>query len=60
MAQGRGNSAMTALMLLFCVLVFHSLIACAEIFTVGDGSGWTFNVSTWPNGKQFKAGDSIG
>ncbi|OIV92787.1 hypothetical protein TanjilG_00921 [Lupinus angustifolius] len=59
MAQGRGNSAMIALMLLFCTLMFHSDIAHATNFKVGDSGGWTFNVVNWPSGKTFKAGDIL-
>ncbi|KAK7246967.1 hypothetical protein RIF29_41840 [Crotalaria pallida] len=59
MAQGRGNCAIVALMLLFCMLAFQSEISHAASYAVGDAGGWTFNVINWPNGKIFKAGDTI-
>ena len=59
MAQGIG-SATIAQMLLLCMLVLHSYMAYADTYRVGDGAGWTFNVVNWPNGKQFKAGDTLG
>ncbi|KAE9596754.1 hypothetical protein Lal_00007252 [Lupinus albus] len=59
MAQGRGNSAVIALMLLLCMLVFHSDIAHATTFQVGDARGWDYGVSNWPSGKTFKAGDIL-
>ncbi|KAE9596757.1 hypothetical protein Lal_00007525 [Lupinus albus] len=59
MAQGRSNSAVIALMLLLCMLVFHSEIVHATTFQVGDAGGWTFEVSNWPSGKTFKAGDIL-
>ncbi|CAL0314324.1 unnamed protein product [Lupinus luteus] len=59
MVQGRGNSAIIALMLLFCMLVFHFETTHATKFQVGDARGWDFGVSNWPSGKTFKAGDIL-
>ncbi|KAE9588598.1 hypothetical protein Lal_00003195 [Lupinus albus] len=60
MGQGRGNSAIIAIMLLFCMLVFHFQIAHAyTTHIVGDAAGWTFNVNNWPNGKRFVGGDNF-
>ncbi|KAF5955145.1 hypothetical protein HYC85_008001 [Camellia sinensis] len=28
-------------------------------YTVGGAGGWTFNLSNWPKGKSFKAGDVL-
>ncbi|XP_018842089.2 basic blue protein-like [Juglans regia] len=56
MARGRG-SAMAVTMLL-CMLL-HSEMAHAATYTVGGAGGWTFNVSGWPKGKSFRAGDIL-
>lgn len=48
--------AATLLVLLF--LRFHSTEATST-FSVGDTSGWTYNIQSWTNGKQFKAGDTL-
>ncbi|KAL9431281.1 hypothetical protein AB3S75_026463 [Citrus x aurantiifolia] len=61
-AQGRCSAsqattvAATLLVLLF--LGFHSTEATST-FSVGDTSGWTYNIQSWTNGKQFKAGDTL-
>ncbi|CAI9776626.1 unnamed protein product [Fraxinus pennsylvanica] len=36
------------------------LSAHATIFTVGDSSGWDFNMGNWTDGKHFKASDVLG
>ncbi|KAE9587543.1 hypothetical protein Lal_00032040 [Lupinus albus] len=59
MGETRGNSAMIAIMLLFCMFVFHSEIADAETYIVGDAAGWSLHVSTWSNDKHFKDGDEF-
>lgn len=41
----------------FCVL---DVADAATTYYVGDGSGWSFSSASWPNGKQFHAGDIIG
>ncbi|EYU18547.1 hypothetical protein MIMGU_mgv1a016285mg [Erythranthe guttata] len=33
--------------------------ACATSYTVGDSSGWDYDVSGWENGKSFKSGDTL-
>ncbi|KAL2342170.1 hypothetical protein Fmac_010110 [Flemingia macrophylla] len=58
MAQGRGISAIM-MMMLFCVSVISFRMAHATTFVVGDAAGWTFNISNWPSGKTFKAGDIL-
>ena len=58
MAQERG-SAIFAIVLILGLLL-HCENVWATTFTVGDAGGWTFNVSNWPNGKTFKAGDVLG
>ncbi|KAJ3672905.1 hypothetical protein LUZ60_006279 [Juncus effusus] len=61
MALGRGSANKTmALVLAFaCLLLVHIEIAESAVYTVGDGKGWTFNMATWPKGKNFKAGDVL-
>ncbi|KAF2293767.1 hypothetical protein GH714_004551 [Hevea brasiliensis] len=56
MAQGRG-SAMVAMVFLWLLLLHFEMGAAT--YTVGGSSGWTFNVSGWPKGKRFRAGDII-
>ncbi|KAL3515604.1 hypothetical protein ACH5RR_022506 [Cinchona calisaya] len=46
-------------MLVFLCVLIQSYIVNAATFTVGDGSGWTFNVAGWENGKSFQAGDVL-
>ncbi|XP_028800980.1 basic blue protein [Neltuma alba] len=55
MAMGRGGAIVSALLLLFC----FTEMAQAATFTVGDGGGWTFNTQRWPQGKTFRAGDTL-
>lgn len=52
------NSAFVGIMLLIALLRCNA--ALAETYTVGDATGWKFNVSGWENGKSFKAGDTLG
>ncbi|KAE9585218.1 hypothetical protein Lal_00018312 [Lupinus albus] len=62
MGQGRSNNTMIAIMLLFCMLVFHCEIARAKIYTVGDAAGWIFFVRNWPYtpvDKRFENGDQL-
>ncbi|CAJ1946751.1 unnamed protein product [Sphenostylis stenocarpa] len=56
MSERRGNGAA---MMLLCMLVVYSEMVHGTTFLVGDEGGWTFNVTNWPNGKQFKAGDIL-
>ncbi|CAJ2677192.1 basic blue protein-like [Trifolium pratense] len=55
MALGRGS----ALVLLVCFFVLHSELAHAATYTVGGAGGWTFNTVGWPQGKRFRAGDTL-
>ncbi|XP_059629927.1 chemocyanin-like [Cornus florida] len=57
MSQGRCGSMLIVVALLS--LVVHLEPVHGANFTVGDKGGWTFNVSGWPNGKSFKAGDIL-
>ena len=31
----------------------------AATYRVGESGGWSFNTDSWPNGKQFRAGDVL-
>ncbi|KAF7126987.1 hypothetical protein RHSIM_Rhsim11G0130600 [Rhododendron simsii] len=57
--QGRGNAIFTAALVLCVVALFNGEAAEAASFIVGDAKGWVFNVNDWPNGKSFKAGDTL-
>lgn len=58
MAMGRGSAITVAMMLVGMLMV--SQVAEAATYTVGGTGGWTFNVATWPKGKRFRAGDTLG
>ncbi|XP_020104081.1 chemocyanin-like [Ananas comosus] len=63
MGQGRGSVTQTwslgfGLMLCICLLN-HINVVESTSYNVGDGGGWTFGVSNWPNGKSFNAGDVL-
>ncbi|KAI5661506.1 hypothetical protein M9H77_20829 [Catharanthus roseus] len=45
-----------ALVLLLNFLCLLLPATNAATFNVGDAGGWGFGVSSWPNGKSFKAG----
>ncbi|XP_068319531.1 basic blue protein-like [Pyrus communis] len=55
--QGRCSATQANVHLLFLFLTIVS--AKKTTFTVGDKSGWTFNVENWTDGKKFKAGDEL-
>lgn len=52
------NSIVVGLVILGVWLGSHPVLATT--YTVGDSSGWRFNVAGWENGKYFKAGDGLG
>ncbi|KAK8510573.1 hypothetical protein V6N13_110085 [Hibiscus sabdariffa] len=60
MAQGSGSASLAKLRvaLLICRMVFSGTIDAAT-YTVGGSGGWTFNMVTWPQGKRFRAGDTL-
>lgn len=60
MAQGRGSAMVATVFLCMLMFMLHSEMAHAATYTVGDSGGWTFNVAGWPNGKRFRAGDTLG
>jgi hypothetical protein len=63
-ARGRGSAAQR-----FAVVAAAFAVACcciagcgvgAATYYVGDGNGWSLSSASWPNGKQFHAGDVLG
>ncbi|XP_059630300.1 basic blue protein-like [Cornus florida] len=60
MSQGRGSAgpAMFIVVALLCLVVQFEAVHGAT-FIVGGSGGWTFNLSNWPNGKRFRAGDIL-
>jgi len=61
--QGRCSASLgqvVALSRTLVLLLVQSHTTQAKKFTVGDTSGWSFNVQGWTEGKKFKAGDSLG
>ncbi|CAI9769247.1 unnamed protein product [Fraxinus pennsylvanica] len=59
MSQGRGSAVFATTIMLSLVVLFHFEVAESASYVVGGSGGWTFNVSGWPNGKKFKAGDTL-
>ncbi|KAL0335193.1 UNVERIFIED_CONTAM: Basic blue protein [Sesamum radiatum] len=61
MSGGRGSAAVVGVVVMVAALavVFQCEVAEAATYTVGGAGGWTFNVATWPKGKQFRAGDTL-
>ncbi|KAK3146320.1 hypothetical protein QOZ80_3BG0264600 [Eleusine coracana subsp. coracana] len=62
MAGGRGSaSARRAIAVAFAIAICCCCILsdAATTYYVGDGSGWSFSSASWPNGKQFHAGDIL-
>jgi hypothetical protein len=60
--QGRCSAigvVLASTLLVILSLQFKIAIAKAATFTVGDTSGWTFNIQSWTDGKKFNAGDSL-
>ncbi|XP_022993936.1 basic blue protein-like [Cucurbita maxima] len=60
--MGRGSAVGSALVVAAVIgLVMMSQLENVEaaVYTVGDSGGWTFNVQGWPNGKLFRAGDTL-
>lgn len=60
MSQGRGSASQAAAaMLALIYLLAQAEYARAATYMVGGSSGWTFNMVSWPKGKQFRAGDTL-
>ncbi|KAL0422309.1 UNVERIFIED_CONTAM: hypothetical protein Slati_3253800 [Sesamum latifolium] len=61
MCEEKGNAKLITTVVLSILLIhIHIHTANATSYTVGDSSGWTFNVAGWEKGKPFKAGDTLG
>lgn len=60
MAEGRGSAMVAAVVLSLMLVSLHCQVAHAATYVVGGRSGWTFGLSNWPRGKNFKAGDILG
>ncbi|KAL0335195.1 UNVERIFIED_CONTAM: Chemocyanin [Sesamum radiatum] len=58
MCGEKGNAKLVRIVVL-SILLIHIHTANAASYTVGDSSGWTFNVAGWEKGKPFKAGDTL-
>jgi len=58
--MGLGRGSAVVLLISLCFLLLHSQMAHAATYTVGGSGGWTFNTVGWPNGKRFRAGDTLG
>ncbi|KAJ4954133.1 hypothetical protein NE237_030965 [Protea cynaroides] len=61
MAQERGSAMATRGILMLVLLCFtiQCEVAQAKHYTVGGLTGWTFEVESWPKGKNFMAGDVL-
>ncbi|KAK9070660.1 hypothetical protein SSX86_011062 [Deinandra increscens subsp. villosa] len=60
MGKGRGSAVVAAAVLCLLAAALHVEVAeAATTYVVGGRSGWTFNLSGWPRGKKFKAGDLL-
>nr|GMC83612.1 basic blue protein-like [Ipomoea batatas] len=57
--EGRGSAVIVCAAAVLCLLLLHSEVAQAAVYNVGGAGGWTFNVSGWPKGKRFRAGDVL-
>lgn len=57
--QGRCSAVVLATALLVSLLVLHLEPVHADTYTVGDSSGWGFNMRNWTKGKKFKTGDIL-
>lgn len=61
MNQKKGNATILLLAkIAFLLFAMTSNTAHATTYTVGDSTGWIFNLAGWENGKSFKAGDTLG
>uniref|UniRef100_A0A5B7BFG8 Basic blue protein n=1 Tax=Davidia involucrata TaxID=16924 RepID=A0A5B7BFG8_DAVIN len=61
MSQGRGSAGPTTVIvvaLLVCLSV-HIEPVHGATYIVGGSGGWTLNLSSWPKGKSFRAGDVL-
>ncbi|XP_039049456.1 chemocyanin-like isoform X2 [Hibiscus syriacus] len=62
MSNNQGRCSSSPVIAVACTLALflaQSEITQAKTFTVGEASGWSFNVQSWTRGKKFKAGDAL-
>ncbi|KAH7576336.1 hypothetical protein ACOSP7_003420 [Xanthoceras sorbifolium] len=57
--QGRCSARQAIVVTALVSLLVQFKTGEAAVFTVGDTSGWSFNVQSWTDGKKFKAGDTL-
>ncbi|KAM0930738.1 hypothetical protein ACQ4PT_000771 [Festuca glaucescens] len=59
-ARGRGSAAQRAAVAfaVACCCIAGCGVSAATYY-VGDGGGWSLSSASWPNGKQFHAGDVL-
>lgn len=60
MGERRGFAGAIMVLWLLFNLQQLEMVNGETIFNVGDDLGWTFNVTSWPTGKTFHAGDVLG
>ncbi|XP_047088396.1 basic blue protein-like [Lolium rigidum] len=61
-ARGRGSAAQRAVAAAALAVACCCIAGCgvsAATYYVGDGNGWSLSSASWPNGKQFHAGDVL-
>ncbi|CAM0875206.1 unnamed protein product [Alopecurus aequalis] len=63
MARGRGSASQGAVVAVALAVACCCCIAgrgvSAATYYVGDDEGWSLSSPSWPNGKQFHAGDVL-
>ncbi|KAF7044201.1 hypothetical protein CFC21_053460 [Triticum aestivum] len=62
MAGGRGGARRGAVAVAAAALAVACCcvgVASAATYYVGDVGGWSLSSGSWPNGKQFRAGDVL-
>ncbi|KAD5317979.1 hypothetical protein R6Q59_033293 [Mikania micrantha] len=59
MGEGRGSAMVAAAVLCLLAVALHFEVAEAATYVVNGRGGWTFNLTTWPKGKKFKASDVL-
>ncbi|KAL8208939.1 hypothetical protein R6Q57_008351 [Mikania cordata] len=59
MGEGRGSAMVATAVLCLLAVALHFEVAEAATYVVNGSGGWTFNLTAWPKGKKFKAGDVL-
>lgn len=60
MGQRRGSARLVGAVMVCLLVVQYFEMVHGAVYTVGAAQGWTFNVASWPKGKRFRAGDTLG